>query len=130
MLEKQASSQAQSLADLQTELKSLKSLLIARRPVLPTLPSTIPAVAPEPPARTSSFGVRSPGIPSWQLKNAVTTPGAMYAPVVASAPLAAAAQAFVPAAPAAVEDTSASGVLVEKEEEAPVREAEANEVEV
>lgn len=126
MLEKQSQSSSQSLTDLQTELKSLKSLLIARRPnSVPTPSSPTPSVsvpvpyltatAPEgtlpPPTRTSSFTARPPGIPSWQLKGA--TPVVAPAPVVVPAPA-------VEAVAAASEDTSASGVLVQKEDAGPV----------
>lgn len=86
MLEKQKDAQTASLTDLQNELKSLKSLLLSRRPEASssgsTTPTPAPAPAPAPAAsRTSSgsrfgytgspafagLGNRPPGIPAWQL---------------------------------------------------------------
>lgn len=148
MLEKQATAQAQSLTDLQTELKSLKSLLIARRPtsgsLSPSLPAySDPAAAASSPPRASSFTPRTPGIPSWQLKStatglaggstpplpAVPTPtsigGGMYS-VPATGPHTVPAPT-TPAAPSEVEDTSASGILVEKEDGTPVAEVKTQE---
>ncbi|GAA6002653.1 Pex14p [Rhodotorula paludigena] len=90
LLDKQASAQTSSLADLQTELKSLKSLLIARRPpattststgALPSSPSSstpapstatpAPTAPAAPPASHSTlpFNIRPPGLPAWQLKS-------------------------------------------------------------
>ncbi|KAI5478867.1 peroxisomal biogenesis factor 14 [Pseudohyphozyma bogoriensis] len=86
MLEKQAASQAQSLTDLQTELKSLKSLMIARQPARAPSFGTSSATAASgastngsstspsdsssalPGRATGAFTPRAPGIPSWQLK--------------------------------------------------------------
>ncbi|KAL8283952.1 hypothetical protein RQP46_005065 [Phenoliferia psychrophenolica] len=146
MLEKQASIQAQSLTDLQTELKSLKSLLIARRPAtspstasLPpygtaALPSTSTAETASPPR--PAFSPRTPGIPAWQLKSSATSlatatptppaPAASPAPTTIGGGMYNAPPATTPAPVVAasepapvVEDTSASGILVEKEDAAP-----------
>lgn len=82
MLEKQAASHAQTYNDLSTELRSLKSLLVARRPSstvpVPAPSTTTPLAATTPsfePAsasasRNSMFPPRAPGIPAWQLKGA------------------------------------------------------------
>jgi len=56
MIEKNKESQTQSLAELQQELKSLKTLLLSRGPGVPSSPA-----APLP-----SFTGR-PSIPAWQL---------------------------------------------------------------
>ncbi|GAA5820217.1 hypothetical protein JCM3770_006064 [Rhodotorula araucariae] len=125
LLDKQASAQTSSLADLQTELKSLKSLLIARRPAAPspTPSASSPASTPAASSAPSSlpFNIKPPGLPAWQLKgsSAASTP----APAAASAPAPAQTSASggyaVPDTAAAVEgdkdkDPGASGVLVEK----------------
>lgn len=104
MLEKQKEAQTASLNDLQNELKSLKSLLLSRRPeaAASSSGSTTPTAAPAPtsngvPARSQSnsrfgytsspafagLGNRPPGIPAWQLANA-----APAATAAAAAPLA------------------------------------------
>ncbi|KAJ7631008.1 hypothetical protein FB45DRAFT_990856 [Roridomyces roridus] len=61
MIERNKESQTQSMAELQHELKSLKTLLLSRAPTLPSsssLPSTpLPAIG-------------RPSIPSWQLASA------------------------------------------------------------
>lgn len=92
MLEKHAQTQAASLLDLQSELKSLKTLLLARRPGTGTSPSHIQngshsdssttgssteraANALLQPRSGSSMGFGSggkPSIPAWQL--AATSP--------------------------------------------------------
>jgi peroxin-14 len=56
MIEKSKDSQAQSLAELQQELKSLKTLLLSRGPGLSSTPQ---APLPTLPTR--------PSIPAWQL---------------------------------------------------------------
>ncbi|GAA6062951.1 hypothetical protein JCM10212_005341 [Sporobolomyces blumeae] len=85
LLERHSSTQASSLTDLQTELKSLKSLLIARRPPPPS--STTPSSNPSLSSPASSFSsslpstsyassvgattsgiARTPSLPAWQLK--------------------------------------------------------------
>lgn len=141
MLEKQSHSSVQSLTDLQVELKSLKSLLIARRPVSvssattaststplsPSLPYTNTGLSDIPPSttRTSSFPARTPGIPAWQMKSSSSTLAA-GAPTTTGSSMTASATPFVTATPlvsneesakvAVVEDPSASGVLVNKED--------------
>lgn len=116
MLEKQATTTAQSLTDLQTELKSLKSLLIARRP---TPFTSSPASSY---SSTSTFTPRAQGIPSWQLNGSSTALASSSTPISGSAMGSASGSGSVEKAketPAAVEeDTSASGVLVQKEAEA------------
>ncbi|GAA6008315.1 hypothetical protein JCM11491_004433 [Sporobolomyces phaffii] len=108
LLDKHSATQAAALSDLQTELKSLKSLVIARRPPPATSsPSTSPAV----PASSSSsaststsspFGVpRTPSLPAWQMKGS-------SAASLASASTSNSNSTVQP------EDPSASGVLVEK----------------
>lgn len=56
MIEKNKESQAQSLAELQQELKSLKALLLSRGPSYPSSPS---------PSLPNFVG--RPSIPAWQL---------------------------------------------------------------
>lgn len=57
MLEKNKDAQSQNLAELQQELKSLKTLLLNRGPI-------IPGTSTPPPA----FGLAGrPSIPAWQL---------------------------------------------------------------
>jgi peroxin-14 len=75
MMEKQTSSQQTSLSELQTELKSLKSLLVSRAPSAPRYGA----------AASSGNGPSSPGgaasprpdgkpsIPSWQLAGSAST---------------------------------------------------------
>ncbi|BGP43395.1 peroxisomal membrane protein pex14 [Rhodotorula kratochvilovae] len=116
------SAQTSSLADLQTELKSLKSLLIARRPAAPpptpsaSSPASTPAASSAP---SLPFSIKPPGLPAWQLKgsSAASTP----APAPAAAPASAQASGgyAVPGTAAVAssegeKDPSASGVLVEK----------------
>lgn len=151
LIEKQSTSSAQSLTELQTELKSLKSLLIARRPT-PASPSssstlTTPnAPAPgnnvlPPPAASSSYspaspsssaattdrasspglGIRKPGIPSWQMRSSTTGAGlASSASPLPGSSYQTSTATVTPSAEEnkveAQEDTSASGVLVQKED--------------
>ncbi|KDE05940.1 hypothetical protein MVLG_03752 [Microbotryum lychnidis-dioicae p1A1 Lamole] len=61
LLEKQASASAQSLTDLQTELKSLKSLLIARRPTPSTSTYTPPATTATAPIANGSSSSSTAG---------------------------------------------------------------------
>ncbi|SCZ94760.1 BZ3500_MvSof-1268-A1-R1_Chr12-1g03640 [Microbotryum saponariae] len=61
LLEKQASASAQSLTDLQTELKSLKSLLIARRPTPSTSTYTPPATTVAAPIANGSSSSSTAG---------------------------------------------------------------------
>jgi peroxin-14 len=65
MLEKNKDTQAQSLAELQQEMKSLKALLLSRGPAIPTA-----SVSPLP-----SFSGR-PSIPAWQLATGSSSPPA------------------------------------------------------
>lgn len=78
MFEKTQAAQADSLKDLQTELKSLKSLLVSRSTGA-SAPRTYgsPAAASSPRAETASgpFGIK-PSIPAWQLANDSSTPAA------------------------------------------------------
>ncbi|GAA5905169.1 hypothetical protein JCM6882_000399 [Rhodosporidiobolus microsporus] len=129
LLDKQTSSQTQSLADLQAELKSLKSLLIARRPVVPS-PSGSPATTPGAGAGAGTgtgtshlpFGIKPPGLPSWQLKGSSAAASAASPPAASSTATSASGSGGgynVPNSAPVVEekkseDTSASGVLVEK----------------
>lgn len=156
LVEKQATSTGASLTELQGELKSLKSLLIARRPAAPSpsasssSPSLVGAGIPNapapgnnvipPPATSTSpytpttststatpspplFSSRKPGIPAWQMRGTTaqglassqtSLPGSAY---IAPAPGGGAAVAAQGAGEdKVVEDTSASGVLVEKED--------------
>ncbi|KAM0749255.1 hypothetical protein T439DRAFT_326985 [Meredithblackwellia eburnea MCA 4105] len=127
MLETQSTSSSHSLSELQTELKSLKSLLIARRPTTPS-----PSSSPSPATTTSStggglmegIGRRTPGIPAWQLKGSATSvaAGSSSSPTTtttvggglyANPPVVQPAQTQVQVQE---EDPSASGVLVEKED--------------
>ncbi|ORY52726.1 peroxisomal membrane anchor protein conserved region-domain-containing protein [Leucosporidium creatinivorum] len=161
LIEKQATSQAQSLTDLQTELKSLKSLLIARRPTpAATSPSPIPPAHPNTPApgnnvipppanpyalpspsspitesgraSPSGLGARKPGIPSWQMRGTGAglagsqqpLPGSAYQTQSPSVPATAPAPSTAVESSSNVEalkteDTSASGVLVQKEDAGP-----------
>ncbi|KAL7338068.1 hypothetical protein BJY59DRAFT_758150 [Rhodotorula toruloides] len=126
LLDKQASAQTSSLNDLQTELKSLKSLLIARRPTAPAAPTPSPgspATTPGLANSTSSstggsslpFNIKPPGLPAWQLKNSSAAANAAGG---SSAPATSTAGYSVPDSTAAAaekdKDPSASGVLVEK----------------
>ncbi|SCV72929.1 BQ2448_6854 [Microbotryum intermedium] len=76
LLEKQASASAQSLTDLQTELKSLKSLLIARRPTPATSAYTPPtALVAAPIANGSSSSTAGPtAVPTESTATATSTP--------------------------------------------------------
>ncbi|BGP58142.1 hypothetical protein JCM8202_006156 [Rhodotorula sphaerocarpa] len=131
LLDKQASAQSSSLTDLQTELRSLKSLLIARRPTptstgsgsgLPASSSsatTGPGASPSAPAPASSnlpFAIKPPGLPAWQLKGAAAA-SSSASPSGASNANAGANAAGGGSAAATEKDPSASGVLVEKPEE-------------
>jgi peroxin-14 len=78
MLDRNKDAQATILNDLQTEVKSLKSLLLSRRPATALLDgagSGSPSVT-SPPAETNGISPRlsatfnssaRPGIPSWQM---------------------------------------------------------------
>ena len=86
MLDQRSGAQAQSLADLQSELKSLKSLIVTRRTPLPGTsngagsapgsgPSTPPPASPAPGSSAPLFGsgsVPRPGLPAWQLKGSAS----------------------------------------------------------
>ncbi|GAA5941962.1 hypothetical protein JCM1841_001872 [Sporobolomyces salmonicolor] len=125
LLDKHASAQTSSLTELQSELKSLKSLLIARRPT-PSSPSASlpPASSPSsslytpvssststPTQSQSPFGVRAPGLPAWQMK------GSSAATLAAASPSSPGGGYSVPDATTSTqaqpEDPSASGVLVD-----------------
>ncbi|GAA5855145.1 hypothetical protein JCM9279_001968 [Rhodotorula babjevae] len=130
LLDKQASAQSTSLADLQTELKSLKSLLIARRPAPTSTPSSSSSTststsAPAPassttPSSSLPFAIKPPGLPAWQLKSSSAAPAPAPASPAASSGYAVPGSAAP--APASAPDSdkdkdkdpSASGVLVEK----------------
>lgn len=92
LLDKQASAQSTSLADLQTELKSLKSLLIARRPAPTSSSPGTSSPASSTPAASSApsslpFSIKPPGLPAWQLKSSSTaTPASPAAAPTAAAP--------------------------------------------
>ncbi|KAK4046131.1 60S ribosomal protein L21A [Microbotryomycetes sp. JL201] len=152
LIEKQSSTHAQQLTELQTELKSLKSLLIARRPTPTTSASgtttstignsSFPGsgsggAAPSSSASTggsitptgqetgrvspSGLGVRKPGIPAWQMRgsSAATLAGSTQ-PLPSSTPSSSTDSAAGDAtASKAPEDTSASGILVHKEDATP-----------
>ncbi|KPV71940.1 uncharacterized protein RHOBADRAFT_40002 [Rhodotorula graminis WP1] len=131
LLDKQASAQSTSLADLQTELKSLKSLLIARRPAPTSSPSSSstststsnPSATASSTAPSSSslpFSIKPPGLPAWQLKSSSAAPTPAPAP---TSPATASSGYTVPGSAGAAstapdsdkdKDPSASGVLVEK----------------
>lgn len=122
MVDRQASAQTTQLTELQTELKSLKSLIVARRPATPTptspspapdataTSSTAPASAATPAANGTDtspfparpFGGRAPGIPAWQR----------------------AAQPAAQAGSEVKDDPSGSGVLVGRPEEQKVEKEE------
>lgn len=126
LLDKQASAQTSSLNDLQTELKSLKSLLIARRPTAPAAPTPSPGSPASTPGLANStssatggsslpFNIKPPGLPAWQLKGSSSSAN----PVGGSAPAAPSTGGYsVPDSTATAsekdKDPSASGVLVEK----------------
>ncbi|GAA5866458.1 hypothetical protein JCM8547_000631 [Rhodosporidiobolus lusitaniae] len=140
LLDKQTSSQTSSLADLQAELKSLKSLLIARRPTpgSPSLSSSsisgsssIPSASA--PSSNLPFAIKPPGLPAWQMKGASTSTTSTPAPSSSSSSSSTATPTpsgapqtwssggySVPDAASSSgagekkEDPSASGVLVEK----------------
>ncbi|GAA5912325.1 hypothetical protein JCM8208_003326 [Rhodotorula glutinis] len=127
LLDKQASAQSTSLADLQTELKSLKSLLIARRPA-PTSspsssssPSSTSAPAPAPSSNSPSslpFAIKPPGLPAWQLKSSSAAPTPAAAAPSSTASSGYAVPGSATSGPDSDKDKdkdpSASGVLVEK----------------
>ncbi|GAA5994079.1 hypothetical protein JCM5350_006403 [Sporobolomyces pararoseus] len=124
LLEKHSSTQATSLNDLQTELKSLKSLLIARRPT-PSSPSTASSVSGSPSLAasttttgTSPFGgaPRTPSLPAWQMKGSsaaslASSSSPSTIPTSTPAPSSSSSSSTVQP-----EDPSASGILVEKPE--------------
>ncbi|POY73085.1 hypothetical protein BMF94_3923 [Rhodotorula taiwanensis] len=119
LLDKQASAQSSSLTDLQTELRSLKSLLIARRPT-PTQQSSSSSISnPTGNGGTLStsvsspslpFAIKPPGLPAWQLKGSASSSSLSTAASGSATPTAA------PTDSTTLEnkDPSASGVLVEK----------------
>jgi len=113
LLEKHSSTQASSLTDLQSELKSLKSLLIARRPT-PSSPSSSSPSLSSATSITAPFGgaPRTPSLPAWQRKGVdaaslanPSSSGGYNVPSTASS-----------SSTVQPEDPSASGVLVEKPE--------------
>ncbi|GAA6021937.1 hypothetical protein JCM10207_002606 [Rhodosporidiobolus poonsookiae] len=137
LMDKQAAAQSSSLADLQTELKSLKSLLIARRPAGPSVgglpspgyggsPVSTPGVGAGASAGAASpslpFSIKPPGLPAWQLKG---SSAAAAAPAASSTAAGSSSGGYdVPGSSAAASgekkdsaDPSASGVLVEKPQE-------------
>ncbi|TNY19338.1 peroxisomal membrane anchor protein conserved region-domain-containing protein [Rhodotorula diobovata] len=133
LLDKQASAQSTSLADLQTELKSLKSLLIARRPAPTSSSPGTSSPASSTPAASSApsslpFSIKPPGLPAWQLKSSSTaTPASPAAAPTAAAPAGSSGYTVPGSATAAGagesdkdKDPSASGVLVEKPDAAEV----------
>lgn len=121
MLEKQSAQSSQSLADLSTELKSLKSLLLSRSvatPIPSRLPPTLsPSVSspslsnstesPVPntgtSSRASTFGLKAPGIPAWQLKGT----GAGLSASTSSPTLSSTSSVFTPAPKSPVVDVEA-----------------------
>ena len=120
MIDRQASSQTTQLTELQTELKSLKSLIVARRPAgSPSAPAINPPASPlAEPASTSApngtspfparpFGGRAPGIPAWQRAAQPTTSASASASATPSPSL---------AASEVKDDPSGSGVLVGRPE--------------
>ncbi|GAA5869264.1 hypothetical protein JCM1840_004339 [Sporobolomyces johnsonii] len=125
LLDKHSSAQTTSLTELQSELKSLKSLLIARRPTPSSPSSTLPpssspssssfytpaTASTLPPTQGQSpFGVRAPGLPAWQMK------GSSAAALAAASPSSPGGGGYsVPnsTTQAQPEDPSASGVLVD-----------------
>ncbi|BGP35288.1 peroxisomal membrane protein pex14 [Rhodotorula toruloides] len=126
LLDKQASAQTSSLNDLQTELKSLKSLLIARRPTAPTAPTPSPGSPATTPGLANSitsvtggssvpFNIKPPGLPAWQLKGSSASANPAGG---SSAPAPSTGGYSVPDASTAAgekdKDPSASGILVEK----------------
>ncbi|GAA5827586.1 hypothetical protein JCM11251_001745 [Rhodosporidiobolus azoricus] len=125
LLDKHTSSQTQSLADLQAELKSLKSLLIARRPVASSPSGTLASTPGAGGAAGSTshlpFGIKPPGLPSWQLKGSSATPAASSSSSGSAGGYTVPNAATTSPTPTVaddkkLEDTSASGVLVEKPE--------------
>ncbi|GAA5989962.1 hypothetical protein JCM10908_002398 [Rhodotorula pacifica] len=123
LLDKQASAQSSSLSDLQTELRSLKSLLIARRPTGPTgLPSSssissssrnLSSSSATTPSSSGSlpFAIKPPGLPAWQLKGSSSASASSSG---TATPTSSAAPAATSSDSTADKDPSASGVLVEK----------------
>ncbi|GAA5959342.1 hypothetical protein JCM3765_006572 [Sporobolomyces pararoseus] len=127
LLEKHSTTQATSLNDLQTELKSLKSLLIARRPTpsssspssastsTPTTGSTVTGTG-----TTSPFGApRTPSLPAWQMKG--SSAASLSSPSSTSTSIPGGGGGYtVPSSSSSStvqpEDPSSSGVLVEKPE--------------
>jgi len=70
MMDKSKDAQTNALNDLQQELKSLKSLLNARRPGATPAPESPSSSSSIPTSRfgtSSGLGSRPPGIPAWQL---------------------------------------------------------------
>ncbi|KAM0785989.1 hypothetical protein ACM66B_006807 [Microbotryomycetes sp. NB124-2] len=165
LIEKQSSSHAQQLTELQTELKSLKSLLIARRPTPttsnsgtatstignssfpgagitsasgsgPTSSSTAmnassssgggsvtPTGQETGRVSPSGLGVRKPGIPAWQMRG---SSAATLASSTQPLPSSASSSSLVTSTAEgdasgskAPEDTSASAVLVHREDATP-----------
>ncbi|BGP20025.1 hypothetical protein JCM10213_000593 [Rhodosporidiobolus nylandii] len=123
LLDKQSTSTATSLSDLQTELKSLKSLLIARRPPPSFSPSSSPSITPSTSASSLPFSIKPPGLPAWQLKGSSAAPAAAPA---ATSPGGSVGGYVVPSGaddkdqqkePEKRDEVSQSGVLVEKPKE-------------
>ncbi|GAA5895606.1 hypothetical protein JCM5296_003760 [Sporobolomyces johnsonii] len=147
LLDKHSSAQTTSLTELQSELKSLKSLLIARRPTPSSPSSSLPpssspssssfytpatASTSTPTQGQSPFGVRAPGLPAWQMK------GSSAAALAAASPSSPGGGGYrVPnsttsTTQAQPEDPSASGVLVDvpaAEDEGEKKKEEGNEAE-
>ncbi|ESK87876.1 peroxisomal membrane anchor protein [Moniliophthora roreri MCA 2997] len=76
MMEKNKESQAQTLAELQQELKSLKALLMSRGPSVSNISSPSPMIG-------------RPSIPAWQLSGSSTAPSTANAsiPATSSTPI-------------------------------------------
>lgn len=105
MMDKSKEAQTNALNDLQQELKSLKSLLNARR-----LGASTSVASPESPSSSSSIptsrfgtssglGSRPPGIPAWQLAQSSGAPASSSTPAAEAKPAdAKPVEASVPAA--------------------------------
>ncbi|GAA5979380.1 hypothetical protein JCM11641_005018 [Rhodosporidiobolus odoratus] len=121
LLDKQHSTSSASLNELQTELKSLKSLLLARR-LTPGSPSFSGSASPaaSPSASSLPFNIKPPGLPAWQMKGNSAAPTTTAATSTGGSVGYAAPDASKEdgkTGEGAEKDTSASGVLVERPEE-------------
>ncbi|GAA5915277.1 peroxisomal membrane protein PEX14 [Sporobolomyces salmoneus] len=116
LLEKHSSTQSTSLNDLQSELKSLKSLLIARRPT-PSSPSSSSSSTTPTTSSSSLFGgqPRTPSLPAWQMKG--STASSLATPSSTTTSGYTVPSSASPSSTVQPEDPSASGVLVEKPDE-------------